>query len=457
MAWALKVEDFSYSYPGNGEAILRSLSFTVNRGECVCITGSSGAGKSTLLLAIQGLLKGGHCNGRITIDANGWKKPVGLLFQNVDSQILCSTVEEEAAFGPDAIGFTGEETAAQAHHALQSVGLAGFEKRNVDRLSAGEKQRVALAAVLSSRPAVVLLDEPTSQLDEQGKADLVQIIHELKRQGHALLIADHEPGVFHGVVDRLFQLEKGCLRERSFGFFHGSGSYAPGPGGADSSKPASSAEPALEMDGIVWTEPNGKVVLDCLSLRIGRGEFVYLYGENGAGKSSLLRLMVGLESPQAGSIRTAGITAPKPEQLVGNVGLLFQNPQKQLFEDSVFSEAAFTLRMLKYGEREVMPRVNGALALCEVERFAERSPFTLSYGEQHRVALASVIAANPEVLLLDEPFAGLDFPQRRRMLTILSRLQRNGTTIILASHGPLPAGEWVNRHIILKNGKISEG
>jgi energy-coupling factor transporter ATP-binding protein EcfA2 len=173
---ALAVEDFSYCYPGQREAILRSLSFSLRKGECVCITGASGSGKSTLLLAIQGLLKDGRCSGTIRVNADGFRMPSGLVFQNADSQLLCTTVEEEVAFGPDNLGFPPEEVERRVFDALDAVGLAGFEKRNVERLSAGEKQRVALASILSIEPALVLFDEPTGPLDESGKTNFVEIV-----------------------------------------------------------------------------------------------------------------------------------------------------------------------------------------------------------------------------------------------------------------------------------------
>jgi energy-coupling factor transporter ATP-binding protein EcfA2 len=457
MAYSLQTENFSYCYPGTDTAVLHSLSFSLQEGECICITGPSGAGKSTLLLAIQGLLKGGRYSGKIRIDANGRSKPSGLMFQNADSQIVCTTVEEEVAFGPENLGFPPEETEGHVRNALRAVGLDGFEKRNVERLSAGEKQRVTLASVLSMNPALLLFDEPTGQLDENGTADLVRMVRELKRRGHSLVIAEHNFAPFAGFADRFLHLEGGKIEEISLESLKEKNIRKSAAECIETDDVQLAAGPVLETEGISWLGADGNMVFRDVNLRIVRGEFVHLYGANGVGKSTLLKIIAGLQPPADGSVRTAGILNPRPELLLGKVGLLFQNPQKQFFEDTVYAETAFTLNMLRYSTDAVARRVEEALTLCGVDHLADRSPFSLSFGEQHRVALALVIAPNPELLLLDEPFTGLDFGQRYRLLDILSRLRRRGTAVILASHGPLPDGEAAQRRLVLQDGTIHEG
>jgi energy-coupling factor transporter ATP-binding protein EcfA2 len=458
MAYSLQTINFSYCYPGTDTAVLHSLSFSLQEGECICITGPSGAGKSTLLLAIQGLLKGGRCSGKIRIDMNGCSKPSGLMFQNADSQIVCTTVEEEVAFGPENLGFPPEETEENVRNALRAVGLDGFEKRNVERLSAGEKQRVTIASVLSMNPTLLLFDEPTGQLDEAGTADLVRMVRELKQRGHSIIIAEHNVAPFAGIADRFLHLENGEVEEVSFESLN-ERSFRKSPSkdiaGADDGTPI--AGPVLEIEGVSWCGTDGSLIFHDVNLRLSRGEYVHLYGANGVGKSTVLKIIAGLQPPAEGSLRTAGILNPRPESLLGKVALLFQNPQKQFFEDTVRAEAAFALNMLKYAHDAVAHRVEEALTLCRVNHLADRSPFSLSFGEQHRVALASVIAPNPELLLLDEPFTGLDFGQRYRLLDILSRLRQSGTAIILASHGPLPEGEAAQRRLVLQDGTIHEG
>jgi energy-coupling factor transport system ATP-binding protein len=149
---------------------------------------------------------------------------------------------------------------------------------------------------------------------------------------------------------------------------------------------------------------------------------------------------------------------PRPEQLLGKVGFLFQNPQRQLFEETVFAEAGFSLKKLRLPQEQISDRVMEALSLCQIDHLAHRSPLTLSFGEQHRVALASVLAPQPEVLLLDEPFSGLDFMQRQRLLSILSELrERFDTTVVIVSHDHLCDPLWADRILTMEQGRIGEG
>lgn len=166
---AVEVVDLSYRYPGAGAEVLRGISLFLKGGECICLTGPSGCGKSTLLLAISGLLKGGDLKGSCRAGNGDRTPPMGIVFQNAESQILSTTVEDEVAFGPMNLGLPAGETGKRVRTALQAVGLSGYETRNVEELSAGEKHRLTLASVLSMEPPVFLLDEPTAQLDRKGK------------------------------------------------------------------------------------------------------------------------------------------------------------------------------------------------------------------------------------------------------------------------------------------------
>ncbi|MBI5117311.1 ATP-binding cassette domain-containing protein [Candidatus Poribacteria bacterium] len=472
----LQVADFSYKYRGAPTPAVCNVSLTVGAGECLCLTGPSGCGKTTLLLAIQGLLRDGLSSGAVRVSKNGSGFDVGMVFQNADSQILCSTVEEEVAFGPDNMGLSSDEIEKRVHKALEAVEMEDFERRNVETLSAGEKQRLAIASVLSLNPHLLLLDEPTSQLDAPGKEQLLTALKKLKEQGRALLIVDHDLTMFSDIADRSIFMESGRLCDSTMNcapapnsvmppssntpFVTSSHTVSPTPaippfakgGRGDLACPL-----AIDIDGLCLSGHSGHPVFKNTRLKIRRGELVHLFGYNGAGKSTLLRLMVGLDSPEEGRIRIAGVESPRPQQLPGKVSLLFQNPQRHFFEDTVGAEAGFALARMGLPPEERRLRVEQALAFCEVSDFAERSPLTLSFGEQHRVALASVIAPQPEILLLDEPFSGLDFARRRRVLSFLSEVRRRfGTTVVIASHDPLFDPQWADRRLLLRNGKIED-
>ena len=452
---ALEIKDYSYSYPGAVKPALRELSLSVDAGECVCLNGPSGSGKTTLLLAVKGLLEGGHSSGSIEIARSETQEGVGIVFQNAETQILCTTVEDEAAFGPENQELPSDQIERAARESLEMVGLSGYETRNVEQLSAGEKHRLAIASVLSMSPGFLLLDEPTAQLDSSGKDRLVRILKKLKNKGHALLIADHDLGPFCGLADRFLLMERGRIRET-----------------LDKMPPIISVPPAdqrprdristpatgsllIHVKDLHLAGANGHPLFRGIDLELHKGTLVHILGKNGAGKSTLLRCMAGLVPTDAGTIQVSGIRRLRPEALLGKVGFMFQNPERQLFEETVYAEVGFSVKRLGLSPKVVHGHISEALALCEADHLGNRSPLTLSFGEQHRAAMASAIAPRPHVLLLDEPFAGLDFRQRRRILAILSRLsEARATTVLIASHEYLPDENWADQTMVLEDGKI---
>ena len=450
----LEVTNFSYTYPDKeGPVFSEKISLAVAAGECVCLTGPSGCGKTTFLLAIQGLLRGGATEGNIRI-ADSTNVAVGLVFQNAESQILCTTVEDEVAFGPENLGLPADQIARRVQESLEAVGLSGFEKRNVEELSAGEQHRLTIASVLSLKPGLLLLDEPTCQLDAPGKERLMAVLKSLKQQGQALLVTDHDLTPYENIANRFIFLKNG---------HHHQEVNIPSPPQIsydrqkEESASSSEKKPAIVVEGLCVAGPASQnpLIFQDAQVTVYQGELIHLFGLNGAGKSTFLRCLVGFVTPEAGSIRIGGMNPPWPERLMGKVGFLSQNPQRQLFEDTVFAEVAFSLTRMKLSQPEINESVAEALALCDIPLLAEQSPLTLSFGEQHRVALASAIATHPEVLLFDEPFSGLDFLLRKRILDILSELRRvRGTTVLIASHDPLPLQNWADRRVVVEKGKL---
>ena len=456
----LQVNNLSYTYPDADTSALTGVSLNARPGECLRITGHSGCGKTTLLLVIKGLLRDGSVTGTLKIDAPDdlaelQRDMVGIVFQNAETQILCATVAEEIAFGPENLCVPPEEILVRIEQSLAAVKLYGYEHRNVERMSAGQKHRLAIASVLSMKPCLLLLDEPTSQLDAAGKAELAEVLKELKCRGYTLLIAEHNLEPFADIADRYLLMDRGSIVQMS--------DHVPvafdQPGGLDYGAvfagTGNMEQPAISADRICLSYPDIGIILQDISLKVLPGERIHLFGRNGSGKSTLLRCMAGVIKPDAGSMEVAGISLPGQTHLVGKVGFLFQNPQRQLFENTVYDEVAFSLKRLRLPASEIRRHVTEALAVCEAEHLTGRLPLSLSFGEQHRVALASVLAPQPDVLLLDEPFSGLDLGQRYRLLKILADLRcMYATTVLIASHDPLPAPCWADRVISLENGTL---
>jgi len=453
----LEMTDFYYAYPGASANALDGISFGVTRGECVGITGPSGCGKTTLLLATCGLLKGGKSSGTFRFAKDLAEPVVGMVFQNADSQILSTTVEDEVAFGPTNLNFPSSDIRQRVKASLSEVGLSGYENRNVETLSAGEKHRLTLASVLSMNPSVLLLDEPAAQLDGPGKGSLLMIMKRLKQQGYTLIVADHDMDLYKTLADRFVLMKDGRIQKVSEELVGVQEPPAKVPAAHHGNITGSLNSLAIHLHQVSISQPNGPFILDQATMEIHRGELVHLFGENGAGKSTLLKTIAGLIRPEAGGVNVIGIASPRPEQLRWKVGLLLQNPSRQLFEDTVFQEVSFSLKQQGLSTQETHARVSEALAVCMVEHLSDRSPFTLSYGEQHRVTLASIIVLQPEVLLLDEPFSGLDFAQRHRLLRVLeNHRERHLCTVMIASHDPLPDPGWPDRTFSLEAGRLGE-
>jgi len=457
----LTVRNLTYTYPGENRQSLRDVSFSIAAGECACFSGHSGCGKTTLLLALKELLSEGLLTGTVRYGEPPLTREeilsgIGLVFQNAESQLLCSTVFDEVAFGPENLCVPPAEIIQRIIASLSAVDLLEFGNRNVERFSAGQKQRLCIAAVLSMQPRVILLDEPTSQLDDKGRKDLLRVLHQLKKQGISILIAEHNIQPFSEIIDRYFLMSGGSIT--------GSQDHPPEEYRCEQRAVASEAQShrkqpsnktVVSAQNLTVSYPGSGSILSEISLEIRKAELVHLFGENGCGKSTLLKTIAGAIQPESGSLTVTGKKDPQAGELLGIVAILFQNPQRQLFEDTVREEVAFTLKRLKLTATETERRVESALALSEAHHLRDRVPLTLSFGEQHRVALASVIAPEPQLLLLDEPFAGLDPLQRRRLLKILAQLrQEKGTAIVIASHDPLPDPAWAERTITMQNGRI---
>jgi energy-coupling factor transport system ATP-binding protein len=455
----LTIQGFGYRYPGQISPALSDVTLCVGAGECICLTGNSGSGKSTLLFAMMNLLRGGILSGTVTLvkqpASDSCDAPLGMVFQNPESQLFCTTVGEEVAFGPENLCVPAAEIGQRVAEALDAVGLPDQQERSLEAFSAGQKQRIAIASVLSLHPRLLLLDEPTSQLDAEGKQELVQVLSGLKRAGHTLVLAEHDPRPFLGLIDRFLVLDRGRVVAESG---ESPACIAPAVRRAPRAVTSPLTPAVLTATGLSLSFPEAGAVLRELQLEVRRQERVHLFGRNGAGKTTLLRCLAGLERPDSGNCRLAGIRQPRPESLPGKVGVLFQNPARQLFAETVWEEVAFTLRRMRLTGRELEERVVEALMVCGILRLTERAPLTLSFGEQHRVALAAVLAPRPELLLLDEPFAGLDFPQRLALLEILGTLpERFGSTVLIASHDELPDPNWADRRLVLEGGTLVAG
>lgn len=530
----IQVEDLHCAYPSERGApivALDGVSLTVHEGEFVAVLGANGSGKSTLARHLNGLLVPTHGEvrvaGRSTRDPSylpDVRRTVAMVFQNPDSQIVATTVEEDVAFGPENLGLPRSEVRRRVDAALAATGLAALRDRPPHQLSGGQKQRLAVAGALALQPRCLVLDEATAMLDPTGRQSVLDVVETLRRQGTGVVLITQ---LMHEATraDRVVVLHRGrvlaegaprqvfcqvarlveagleppplaqiaqALARRHPGFPHGiltveellgavrdrvgpprSVPYdqrdgaAPRPPDA-TARPTGGATAVLVED--LWHTYLPNTPLAAVALRGARfylpeGRIVGLLGSTGSGKSTLMQHFNGLLRPQRGRVLVLGIDLSDPRTDVrgvrARVGLVFQYPEHQLFAPTVGDDIAFGPRRLGFDRDEVRRRVQAAMELVglDFERYKDRSPFALSAGERRRVALAGVLALEPKVLALDEPFAGLDPAGRRHLIAQLRRLRDDrGSSVALVSHGLDDLLDLADEAFLMREGRtVSSG
>ena len=412
------VHELSFAYEGATRAALTDISLTVAPGEIVLLTGGSGCGKTTLIRALAGLVPhfhGGRFAGRVMVGGHDTRRTrpaelagtVATLFQDPEDQTIFGRVLPEVSFGIENAGAPAMQISELARAALEEVGAGHLAEREVGELSGGELQRVCLASTLALRPGLLLLDEPTSQLDAEGARSLIALVRELARErGTAVVLSEHR--LAHEAADRVVRLDEGRVvydgrprAEDAMSVRRSRGSSLPAMG-----------ETLCRLHGVGFRYGAGPPVLAATSLGLRRGEIVALTGPNGSGKSTLGKLVAGLLDPDSGTVvRT------------GRVAYLSQDPGRYLARERCDDEVALGAR-----DRETAAR---ALVDVGLAGYEGRHPRDLSSGERERLALAAVLATEPDVLVLDEPTRGVDPASRARLATLLRRQAPRRATLLI--------------------------
>jgi energy-coupling factor transport system ATP-binding protein len=473
LATCIKVKDARYRYPGGQEA-LKGVDFTVNEGDYLFICGANGSGKSTIGYLLNGLIPhffSGTFSGTVEIFGIDTLKMsiselfprVGLVLQNADAQLFNSCVEDELAFGLESLGLSGIQIEKRIHETSRLLHIGHLLKRPPDRLSGGEKRMAGIASILCLRPSILILDEPYANLDRSGISRVRECLKKIHGAGLTVVVIEQRVDGFLEDASRCLVVDHGKI------LFDGKSAHAGNllasqgliPRYPERSKvnslttplPGAAGKSLLRVRDLSC-RINGKKILNDVSFDIFKGQAVALLGKNGSGKTTLIKHLNGLFRPKQGAIQFNGqnLNGKTPAQLATMVGLSFQNPNDQFFKSRVEGELRVGLQMTKKEPERWLEQI---CRLFQLQDLLDRSPFKLSEGEKKRVAISSILAMKPEMMVLDEPSAGQDGRSKQILAAMLAKLIHEGITTICVTHDIEFAKAVADRWIILDNGQIT--
>jgi energy-coupling factor transport system ATP-binding protein len=524
----ISFDDVSYSYPHADQPALQHLSLTINEGDFTLVVGPSGSGKSTFLRCLNGLVPhfyGGRFGGAVRVAGYDTRQHeprtlagvVGFVFQDPEAQMVVELVEDELVFGMENLGLEPQIMRRRVEEVLDQLEIAHLRRRRITTLSGGERQRVAIAAVLAMQPQVLVLDEPTSQLDPHTAEEVLTALQKLNADlGLTIVLSEHRLERVVQYADQIIAFERApsqppsvtlgspravlaqsafapplvqlgralgwqplplTIKEgRQFVLSHNLDRRSAAADVAPAAAPlrrdgllsrfrrsaGSSQSAAASADGLrveqLSVSRAGHDLLHQVSLDIARGELIGIMGRNGAGKTTLLRAVMGLIEPTHGRISLDGrdISGLPTEERALTIGYVPQDPRALLFQETVAAELRWTLqqRADRLSGAAIEERVSRTLARLGIAHLAAAHPREISGGEQQRAALATILVAEPQVLLLDEPTRGLDYLAKETLLAILDELKQAGCAIGLVTHDVELVAASADRVALLGAGEV---
>lgn len=524
MAAIIEMDGVSFSYGSDAAHALDNVSLTVEEGDFVGIIGPSGAGKSTLAACLSGAIPH-HYTGELfgstrvagydtcDVSLTDISRTVGSVAQDIDAQMVASIVEDEILFGLENFGVPHDQIEGRIAHTLETVGIADLRHREIATLSGGQKQKVAIAAILALEPRVLVLDEPTAALDPVSSSVVFETLSDINRRlGITVIVIEQKVALLSSHCSRIVVMDRGrialtgtphevfgaserlraigvdsprtvrisnslaacgiapdatpCLNvDEAYRLIAGlvkdlphaasTPADAPAPSPHVSARPhAEGASPVLELTGAGYSYPNGGASVTDLAMCVYPGELVGIVGQNGAGKTTITKLLNGLIKPARGSVVVAGLdTRETPvSRIAAHVSTLFQNPDRQICKNTVLDEVAFGLELTGVDSASARESARDV-----IERFglpATEAPFSLSRGQRQMVALAGVVVMEPEIVLLDEPTSGLDYRECMTVMETVRGMADHGCAVVMVCHDMEVVSDFAERIVVMANGRI---
>ncbi len=511
-----KIKDLSFAYPNRSNTAIDNINLTIKSGEFITLCGKSGCGKTTLLRLLKPSLSPfGNKTGEILfngslIDTTSAKNDaikIGFVMQNPDNQIVTDKVWHELSFGLESLGYSTPEIRARVSEMASFFGIQNWFYKNVSDLSGGQKQLLCLASVMVMQPDVLILDEPTSQLDPIAATDFLKTIERINRElGTTVILSEHRLEDAILMSDRVIVMDSGkiiadCppnqigdeLKTLNCDMFLA----LPTPIHVHSAVENNLPCPLTIRDGRLWLKEYSKLkplnkaaipgsactndafsdvvievknayfryekdspdVISNLNMKVHKGELYTILGGNAVGKTTALSLIAGIETPYRGKVYIKGVPQKKLPDLYSKVlGVLPQNPQVLFTKSTIFLDLMDALSNMNWSQEEKRERIKNIATLCRIDDLLNYHPYDLSGGEQQRAALAKVLLKSPEVILMDEPTKGQDSIFKQEFAMILDNLKSSGVTIVMVSHDVEFCAKYADRCAMFFNGSItSEG
>ena len=454
---------FSYS---DGDPSIKDISFSIKPGECIVLCGRSGSGKSTILRTVSGLIPifyEGNLKGKVKIDkqipaeleSEERAKLFGVVFQDPRSQFFMNTVQDEICFAAENIGLFADEIRQKLYEIVRFVGIEHLLSKNIDELSGGQKQKVAIASSLILQPKVLILDEPTSNLDADGVKVLIKTIKKIKDRGISIIISEHRLEPFKEVVNRFLYIDKGMLRKvwtkEEFESLDNENLSKLGLRPKTINKNSKSEklkDLILDIESLSFHYKKTNSGIDDINLKLYKGEVVSLLGNNGAGKTTLCKVISGLLKENRGTIKYRGKAANR--NLRDKICyFVMQDADYQLYSDSVAGEIVFGKKVTEKLKQDLME----SLIAFKLMALKDRHPASLSGGEKQRVTLAAAYCSDVDIYILDEPTSGMDGDGLRAIIKWVKLLAEKGKIVIIITHDLLLAEATSNKFIYLEEGE----